>query len=109
MVDVIDFEAEFEKLTMLMGRTPTSTDGERAKAFGRAASIAMGQYSPRSSPARARGAASARGRDRASRGCHLHISRLAAHPGGMGQNEKWLGIGTGNASILPHSAFRAIS
>jgi hypothetical protein len=55
MVDVIDLEAEFEKLTMLMGRTPTSTDGERAKAFGRGASIAMGQYSPRSSPARARG------------------------------------------------------
>ena len=37
MVDVIDLKAEFEKLTMLTGRTPTSTEGERAKAFGRVA------------------------------------------------------------------------
>src|SRR5262245_19251072 len=37
MVDVIDRKAEFEKLTMLTGLTPTSTDGERAKAFCRVA------------------------------------------------------------------------
>ena len=37
MVDVIDLKAEFEKLTMLTGRTPTSTESERAKAFGRVA------------------------------------------------------------------------
>ncbi len=37
MVTVIDFEAEFAKLTMLRGRTPTSSEEERAGAFARLA------------------------------------------------------------------------
>jgi hypothetical protein len=35
MVHVIDLNAEFSKLTMLKNRTPTSSDAERAGAFGR--------------------------------------------------------------------------
>src|ERR1700741_4186223 len=42
MVDVIDLKAEFEKLTALKGRTPTSTDGEREKACGRGAQYREG-------------------------------------------------------------------
>lgn len=37
MVAVIDIGAEFEKLTMLQGRTPTSSEDERAGAFARIA------------------------------------------------------------------------
>lgn len=37
MVAVIDFEAEFAKLTMLRGRTPTSSEDERDGAFARLA------------------------------------------------------------------------
>jgi mannose-6-phosphate isomerase-like protein (cupin superfamily) len=37
MVAVIDLGAEFEKLTMLQGRTPTSSEDERAGAFARIA------------------------------------------------------------------------
>jgi mannose-6-phosphate isomerase-like protein (cupin superfamily) len=35
MVHVIDLKAEFSKLTMLKNRTPTSSEAERAGAFGR--------------------------------------------------------------------------
>lgn len=37
MVPVLDLKAEFAKLTMLKGRTPSSSDAERAGAFGRVA------------------------------------------------------------------------
>lgn len=37
MVTVIDFEAEFAKLKMLQGRTPTSSEEERDGAFARLA------------------------------------------------------------------------
>lgn len=37
MVAVVDLKAEFAKLTLLKGRTPASTEAERAKAFGRVA------------------------------------------------------------------------
>jgi len=37
MIPVIDLKAEFARLTMLKGRTPTSSDAERASAFGRVA------------------------------------------------------------------------
>jgi quercetin dioxygenase-like cupin family protein len=37
MVAVVDLKAEFSKLTMLKGRTPTSSEAERAAAFGRVA------------------------------------------------------------------------
>jgi quercetin dioxygenase-like cupin family protein len=37
MVPVIDLKAEFDKLTALKNRTPTSTDAERAGAFGNVA------------------------------------------------------------------------
>ena len=37
MVAIIDVEAEFAKLTMLQGRTPTSSEDERAGAFARLA------------------------------------------------------------------------
>ena len=37
MVTVLDLKAEFAKLTMLKGRTPTSSDAERAGAFARVA------------------------------------------------------------------------
>ena len=37
MVTVLDFKAEFAKLTMLKGRTPTSSDAERKGAFARVA------------------------------------------------------------------------
>ena len=37
MVAVIDFEAEFAKLKMLQGRTPTSSEDERDGAFARLA------------------------------------------------------------------------
>src|SRR5438477_4274055 len=37
MVTVVDLKAEFAKLTMLTGRTPTSSDAERQGAFGRVA------------------------------------------------------------------------
>jgi len=37
MIAVIDVEAEFAKLTMLQGRTPTSSADERAGAFARLA------------------------------------------------------------------------
>jgi len=37
MIPVIDLKAEFARLTMLKGRTPTSSDAERAGAFGRVA------------------------------------------------------------------------
>jgi mannose-6-phosphate isomerase-like protein (cupin superfamily) len=37
MVEVVDFKAEFAKLTMLKNRTPASTEAERAGAFGRVA------------------------------------------------------------------------
>jgi quercetin dioxygenase-like cupin family protein len=35
MTDVFDLKAEFAKLTMLQGRTPTSSEADREKAFGR--------------------------------------------------------------------------
>ena len=37
MITVVDLKAEFAKLTMLQHRTPTSTDAERERAFGRVA------------------------------------------------------------------------
>ena len=37
MVTVVDLNAEFAKLTMLQGRTPTSSDADRKGAFGRVA------------------------------------------------------------------------
>lgn len=37
MVTVVDLKAEFARLTMLTGRTPTSSDAERQGAFGRVA------------------------------------------------------------------------
>jgi quercetin dioxygenase-like cupin family protein len=37
MTTVVNLKAECAKLTMLKGRTPTSTDAERAGAFGRVA------------------------------------------------------------------------
>jgi len=37
MIAVVDLKAEFAKLAMLKNRTPTSTDAERAGAFGRVA------------------------------------------------------------------------
>jgi quercetin dioxygenase-like cupin family protein len=37
MVPVIDLKAEFAKLTMLQGRTPTSSEAERKGAFARLA------------------------------------------------------------------------
>ena len=35
MADIVDFAAELDRLTTLHGRTPTSTEGERAGAFAR--------------------------------------------------------------------------
>jgi quercetin dioxygenase-like cupin family protein len=37
MITVVDLKAEFAKLTMLEGRTPTSSEAERERAFGRVA------------------------------------------------------------------------
>jgi quercetin dioxygenase-like cupin family protein len=37
MIRVIDLKAEFERLTMLQGRTPTSSEAERDGAFDRVA------------------------------------------------------------------------
>ena len=37
MITVVDLKAEFAKLTMLQHRTPTSTEAERERAFGRVA------------------------------------------------------------------------
>jgi quercetin dioxygenase-like cupin family protein len=37
MIPVVDLKAEFAKLTMLKGRTPTSSEAERQGAFGRVA------------------------------------------------------------------------
>lgn len=37
MVAIVDIKAEFARLKMLQGRTPTSTDAEREGAFGRVA------------------------------------------------------------------------
>ncbi len=37
MIAVVDLKSEFAKLAMLKNRTPTSTDAERAGAFGRVA------------------------------------------------------------------------
>jgi len=37
MVAIIDFKAEFAKLKMLEGRTPTSSEAEREGAFARLA------------------------------------------------------------------------
>ena len=37
MIPVVDLKAEFAKLTMLKGRTPTSSEAEREGAFGRVA------------------------------------------------------------------------
>lgn len=37
MISVVDLKAEFAKLTMLEGRTPTSHEAERKGAFGRVA------------------------------------------------------------------------
>ena len=37
MIPVVDLKAEFARLTMLEGRTPTSTEAERKGAFGRVA------------------------------------------------------------------------
>src|SRR5262249_47816726 len=68
MVDVIDLKAEFEKLTMLTGRTPTSTEGERAKAFGRVAQYRDGTIFTIHREVRRQervGTASSGGRDRA--------------------------------------------
>jgi mannose-6-phosphate isomerase-like protein (cupin superfamily) len=42
MITGIDLKAEFAKLTMLEGRTPTSTEAERKGAFGRVASYRDG-------------------------------------------------------------------
>jgi quercetin dioxygenase-like cupin family protein len=37
MVTIIDLKSEFSKLTMLKGRTPTSSEADRKDAFGRVA------------------------------------------------------------------------
>jgi quercetin dioxygenase-like cupin family protein len=37
MIPVVDLKTEFAKLTMLKGRTPTSSEAERQGAFGRVA------------------------------------------------------------------------
>ena len=37
MITIVDLKAEFAKLTMLKGRTPTTTEAERAGAFARLA------------------------------------------------------------------------
>ena len=42
MIAVIDLKAEFAKLTMLNGRTPTSSDAEREGAFGKVATYRDG-------------------------------------------------------------------
>jgi hypothetical protein len=42
MIPVVDLKAEFTKLTMLKGRTPTSSEAERQGAFGRVASYRDG-------------------------------------------------------------------
>ena len=55
MVAVIDFKAEFAKLKMLEGRTPTSSEAEREGAFARLAPYRDAQFSPGNSLARAPG------------------------------------------------------
>ena len=37
MIDIVDLKAEFAKLTMLKGRTPTTSEAERKGAFARLA------------------------------------------------------------------------
>jgi mannose-6-phosphate isomerase-like protein (cupin superfamily) len=37
MIPIVDLKAEFDRLTMLKGRTPASSEADRAGAFGRVA------------------------------------------------------------------------
>ena len=39
MIPIVDLKAEFARLTMLKGRTPTSSEAERAGTFGRVARL----------------------------------------------------------------------
>jgi hypothetical protein len=45
MIAAIDLKAEFAKLTMLEGRTPTTSEAERKGAFARQAPIATARFS----------------------------------------------------------------